>query len=490
MAIDNTDIYIDTDSDSGVDDTSSVDSVSDDINDSTNELQEHISKINDEDQELRTETEINETIAALGSGEEGSIEEHSNNQTKENAPECKFSEHPLEDINDADDNDEGSIEEHSNNQTQENSPECKLVAASEHPLEDIDEFYSREDDGDDEEDINDGSIEKVVGPQTNEEVDELMKKKRREKKKKKKAKKEKEMKIQLEVAQAEKKKNEPLSHEQVGMIRYSAMARVHIGEVHNPRIGELPSRTASLPVKEPRPTEIADLPIVGPATTLASKIFVADGSSSEYETEEVEEEDEEDESNKEDDSFVGAIKEGVGILKTIVAPEKKDDYEELKTAEGDEGDKAEGDEEAPKVQKKKKMVKRKKKKVKPIEVELDPRRPLEPMEIEEGKRLQETTPLSLRMRHYASIFEREVDNCGLKRFCSCNIVILGVRLTEGQICLGGIFVIFFVAYVISTAQSSGPNESIQQVDVGVDMDKPEAEHFQPTYGTSRGSLIP
>ena len=34
---------------------------------------------------------------------------------------------------------------------------------------------------------------------------------------------------------------------QVGLIRYSAMARAHIGEVLNPRIGELPSRTPSLP---------------------------------------------------------------------------------------------------------------------------------------------------------------------------------------------------------------------------------------------------
>jgi hypothetical protein len=257
------------------------------------------------------------------------------------------------------------------------------------------------------------------GPQTNEEVDELVYKQRREKRKTKKGLKKQAPK---QIVQAKSTANKssapavrrtgPMSHEQVGMIRYSAMARVHIGEVRNPKIGELPSRTPSLPEKRTVSSDVLSIPSVSDAKKLVSKLWSDETSSdeedddAEEEEEEEEEEEGEEEKDGEDDSLLGAIREGVGVITSMVEPimkSKASEYVEL----NDNRDVESGKGTTIKSRKGKKKKKKKKEKGEAVK-----NRPLEVVELEEGKRLREVTPLSLRYRQYQAIFNREADCCG------------------------------------------------------------------------------
>jgi len=61
----------------------------------------------------------------------------------------------------------------------------------------------------------------------------------------------------------------PLTTAQVGMIRYSAMASEHIGEMRNPRVGELPSRTTAIPEQ---PMRYMPKPAVDAAVAAAASL--------------------------------------------------------------------------------------------------------------------------------------------------------------------------------------------------------------------------
>ena len=189
------------------------------------------------------------------------------------------------------------------------------------------------------------------------------------------------------------------------------MAKDHIGEVRNPRIGELPSRTADLPVKELQHHEpTVPEAVIGLISSASRVVRGSDDDESEYETDTDAEEPPEEvashaqgsttegsttEGEKpEDDSFFGAVSEGLevvlGPLKTalpatLAAPEQN----AYKDIEGDlgtiatEADSGGGNNGLRKrgepLPKPKKM--RKKKKPPKEEPNLDPTRPLDPMEV-------------------------------------------------------------------------------------------------------------
>jgi hypothetical protein len=228
-----------------------------------------------------------------------------------------------------------------------------------------------------------------------------------------------------------------MSAVEVGLIRYSTIALEHIGEVRNPRVGELPSRTPNLPVKTsptvdslfvlPNPLAVAStfLPLCVLQGALRHKAL---GSEEEYETDTDEDEQKnggtaqslEDSAAKEtqemsvleDDSFLGAIKEGASVLQeTILAPlmpfgghrgaDSTDQAYAQLDAPGGAGSKASVGA-APDG---KRRRKRRPSRDPPLPV--DPQRPLGALELEQGRRLGEGTPLSLRRRAYEALYERD-----------------------------------------------------------------------------------
>jgi hypothetical protein len=117
-------------------------------------------------------------------------------------------------------------------------------------------------------------------------VDKVKKGKKKEKKNREK--KEKQVK--------KKEKNEasaPLTKEAIGMIRFSAMASEHIGEMRNPRVGELPSRTTAIPEQpmryNPKPATDAAAAAVAYVPRMLRPVsgllgLVANDDADEYET--------------------------------------------------------------------------------------------------------------------------------------------------------------------------------------------------------------
>jgi len=142
----------------------------------------------------------------------------------------------------------------------------------------LEEFYSKDTSSDDDKDDNELSLSLRApshttgkapsdAPKSAESTRKISKKLRnsndRSKKKKRKNDKKEDKK------EGKKEVSPPLSTAQVGMIRYSAMASEHIGEMRNPRIGELPSRTAAIPTQ---PTRYNPKPAVDAAVAAAASL--------------------------------------------------------------------------------------------------------------------------------------------------------------------------------------------------------------------------
>jgi hypothetical protein len=97
--------------------------------------------------------------------------------------------------------------------------------------------------------------------------------------------------------------------------------------------------------------------------------------------------------------------------------------------------------------------KRRRRKKRPEVVVLDQRRPLEAMEVEQGQRLVEETPLSLRWRQYTSIFNRRDDWGGHQlSFSSCDFRVNGVQVSASHLCLGLAGLVGVITFLVLSAQ--------------------------------------
>jgi len=370
---------------------------------------------------------------------------------------------------------------------------------------------------------------------------------------------------------------------EVGMIRYGELAQTRIGEVRNPRIAELPSRTAALPDKTGTAWQAASS---SSSPGLLSDVIGSvwrdqdqDGSDFETDTDASDDEGvsggggaakeaegggdvesggggggssginggevgkkgkrapvEKEVGEEEDDSFFGAIKEGVGVVFAPLRPlvpllpkppssasspytELPSDESARKEREGDVDESASGEiatggaggnvvtgngdvavvaasaavvvspgkgeeearelatataagtiehplqglgltnrasvqlQAAPVLTKKKKRRRKKAQSVEVGEAVLDPRRPLDSMEVEQGQRLVEDTPLSLRWREYATIFNHS-DFDQAEGSSSCDFRVNGVRVTGKQLCFALAFLVVLITFLVLSAQDA------------------------------------